>query len=75
MSCLYLIVCGAMFETRKSYACSKSIEKTPDSFPPFQYGFFSVDIEYVRQYKQFGTKHLSVKHFGQGLVPGQHLRD
>ena len=34
-----------MFETRKSYACSKSIEKTPDSFPPLQYGFFSVDIE------------------------------
>ena len=34
-----------MFETRKSYACSKSIEKTPDSFPPLRYGFFSVDIE------------------------------
>ena len=34
-----------MFETRKSYACSKSIEKTPDSFPPLQYGFFSVGIK------------------------------
>ena len=34
-----------MFETRKSYACSKSIEKTPDSFPPLQYGFFSADNE------------------------------
>ena len=29
-----------MFETRKSYACSKSIEKTADSFPPLRYGFF-----------------------------------
>ena len=33
-----------MSETRKSYSCSKSIEKTPDSFPPLRYGFFSVDI-------------------------------
>ena len=48
-----------MFETRKSYSCSKSIEKTPDSFPPLRYGFFSVNIEKVRQYEQFGTKHLS----------------
>ena len=34
-----------MFETRKSYACSKLIGKTPDSFPPLRYSFFSVDIE------------------------------
>ena len=40
-----------MFETRKSYACSKLIGKTPDSFPPLRYSFFSVDIELVRQYK------------------------
>ena len=34
-----------MFETRKSYVCSKSIEKTPYSFPPLRYGFFTVAIE------------------------------
>ena len=34
-----------MVETRNSYACSKSMEKTPDSFRPLRYGFFSVNIE------------------------------
>ena len=64
-----------LFVTRKSQACSKSLEKTRNSFAPLCYGFFSVDTEYVRQYQQFSTTHLLVKYFGQGLVPIQHLRD
>ena len=34
-----------LFETRKSYVCSKPIEKTPDSFPPLHYSFPFVDIK------------------------------
>ena len=65
----YLLVAG------NSQACSKSLEKRRNSFEPHCYGLFSVDSEYVRQYQQFGTIYLLVKHFGQGLVPSRHLRD
>ena len=61
--------------TRKPQACSKSLEKTRNSFAPPCYRFFSVATKYVMQYQQFGTTHLLVKHFPQGLVPSRHLRD
>ena len=61
--------------TRKSPACSKSLQKPRNSFASLCYGFFSVDTEYVRQYQQFSTTHLLAKHFGQGLTPSRHLRD
>ena len=61
-----------LFVTRKSQACSKSLEKTRSSFASLCYGFFSVDTEYIRQYQQFGTTHLLIKHFGQGRVLSRH---
>ena len=57
----YLFVAG------NSQACSKSLGKRRNSMEPLCYGLFSVDSEYVRQYQQFGTIYLLVKHFGQGL--------
>ena len=39
-----------LFEIRKSQTGSKSIKKTTNSSKPLCYGFFSVDIEYIRQY-------------------------
>ena len=70
-NCMRQYLLGA----KKPQACSRSLEKPQNSFEPLCYGFFSVDTEYVRQYQQFGTIHLLVKHFGQGLVPSRSLRD
>ena len=50
-----------------SQACSKSLEKRRNNLEPPCYGLFSVDSEYVRQFQQYGTIYLLVKHFGQEI--------